>query len=339
MTSKGPPVAKSSRTSGPDPAAILDGLRKALSGQKPLLGKGDCLFPDTVKGRPLAQAAVDQGYLITRTETVPPSGRKKGKEVVIGELTEKGRQYVLEVESPKEVLQALLPAVQTLAEGHTQQSKSDTLRPELEKATQACVKAIEGAFAKLQKTVETAFAKLQETVVKALPAPFAKLEEAVVKVLPAPAPKPFLDPGPVLSALQAALTRVAVPSGSTPSVPSQSAPPTHQSSAVEEAAPKPITTPAPVVESGQLREAIRQAYDHLCLFVEFRDKLVEIPRLYHETVRRSPDVTLERFHRELEALSDERKVELHKLNEVHMAKERDLAIEKDDRLYYYVFWK
>jgi hypothetical protein len=52
-----------------------------------------------------------------------------------------------------------------------------------------------------------------------------------------------------------------------------------------------------------------------------------------------PRLTVERFHQELEALSSERKVELHKLNEVHMAKERELAIEKDDRLYYYVFWK
>jgi hypothetical protein len=88
-----------------------------------------------------------------------------------------------------------------------------------------------------------------------------------------------------------------------------------------------------------VRTALRQAYDELCLYVEFRDKLVEIPRLYHETVRRLPGLSVEWFHRELEALSNERKVELHKLNEVHLAKERNLAIEKDDRLYYYLYWK
>jgi hypothetical protein len=307
---------------------VLDGLRKALTGPKSLLGKDDCLFPNTAKGKPLAQAAVDQGYLITRTETVPPSGRqKKGKEVVIGELTEKGRQHILEVDSPKSVLQALLPAVQALAEGPKQQPKTDNLRPELERATQACVKAIEGAFARLQKTVEDAFAKLQG---------------AVVKALPSSASTPSLDPGPILAALHAALARMEVPMGATAAVPLSPRPAqgaTGPAPAAEEVIHKPTGAAAPAISTEQFRSAIRQAYDHLCLFVEFRDKLVEIPRLYHETVQRLPGLAVERFHQELEALSNERKVELHKLNEVHMAKERELAIEKDDRLYYYIFWK
>jgi hypothetical protein len=306
---------------------VLDGLRKALSGPKPLLGKDDALFPSSAKGKPLAQAAIDQGYLITRTETMTPSGKqKKGKDVLVAELTEKGRRHVLEVDSPKSVLQALLPAVQALAEGPTQQPKTDEFRPELEKATQACVKAIEDAFAKLQNTVEKAFAKLQE---------------AVLKALPPPAPRTTLDPGPVLAALQAALARVEVPTGATAAAPSPPpAPrPTSPAPPAEEVSHGPKPTPAQTIPAEPLRSALRQAYDHLCLFVEFRDKLVEIPRLYHETVRRLPGLPVERFHQELEALSNERKVELHKLNEVHMAKERNLAIEKDDRLYYYVFWK
>lgn len=321
-------MAKAPRASGPDPAAVLDGLRKALAGPKPLLGKDDALFPSAAKGKALAQAAIDQGYLITRTETMPPSGRqKKGKEVLVAELTEKGRQHVMEVDSPKSVLQALLPAVQALAAGPTQQPKTDEFRPELEKATQTCVKAIEGAFANLQKTVEGAFAKLQE---------------AIVKALPAPTPRASLDPGPILSALQAALARVQVPTGATVA-PSSPPPPAHRPTSptptAEEITHKPKPAAAPAISTEQLRSALRQAYDHLCLFVEFRDKLVEIPRLYHETVQRLPGLSVERFHQELEALSNERKVELHKLNEVHMAKERNLAIERDDRLYYYVYWK
>jgi hypothetical protein len=307
---------------------VLDGLRKALVGPKPLLGKDDCLFPNTAKGKPLAQAAVDEGYLAIRTETVPPSGRqKKGKEIVVAELTEKGRRHVLDADSPKAVLQALLQAVHSLAEPPRPNQATDNLRPELEKATQVCLKAIDGAFAKLQKTVEGAFAKLQE---------------AVIKALPSPAPTHSIDPGPILAALQAALARVEVPTGTTvgaPLSPPHAPAPTDTAPEAGEVTHEPKATTAPAISSEQLRSALRQAYDHLCLFLEFRDKLVEIPRLYHETVRQVSGLSVERFHQELEALSTERKVELHKLNEVHMAKERNLAIEQNDRLYYYVFWK
>ncbi len=103
--------------------------------------------------------------------------------------------------------------------------------------------------------------------------------------------------------------------------------------------PKPPVDPPPEEVVADLRSAIREAYDYLCLFHEFRDKLVEIPRLYHETAKRYPGLSVETLHRELTALSDEWKIELHKLNEVHAAKDRHLAIERDDRLYYYVMWK
>jgi hypothetical protein len=304
-------VAKSSPAPGPAPAAILEGLRKALAGPKPLLGKGEALFPAAAKGRLLAEAAVEQGYLVKRTGTVPPAGgRGKPKEVVLGELTEKGRQHVLDADSPKAVLEALLPAVQALAAGPAPGQKADGPRPELEKATQACVKAVEGAFAKLQKALEAAF---------------ARLEQAVAKATPAPPVGPPVDPGPVLAALQAALARVAIPPQAGVSPAAQPSPP-----AVE---------PSTALTAEQLRAALRSAYDHLCLFVEFRDKLVEIPRLYHEAAERLPGLSAQRFRHELEALSAERQVELHKLNEVHLAKEPELAIEKDGRLYYYVFWK
>jgi hypothetical protein len=321
-------VATSSRTSSPDPAAILDGLRKALAGPKTLFGKADALFPSGAKGKPQAEAAIEQGYLISRSETIPtpPGKRGKPKEVVVGELTDKGRQYVLEADSPKRILESLLPGVQALAARQTSQPRADDFRPELEKVTQACVRAIEDGFAKLQKSVEAAC---------------TKLEQAVMKALPTPETGPPLDPRPVLAALEAALSRVSLPAppgaaattpGPIPSPPALPVP-SPPTPTVQEVKPRQA------IPAEQLRAAIRQAYDHLCLFVEFRDKLVEIPRLYHEAVQQLPGLQVERFHRELEALSAERKVELHKLNEVHMAKERALAIEKDDRLYYYVYWK
>jgi hypothetical protein len=302
-------LAKKSNSAASEDVALLDGLRKALAGPKPLGGKGDCLFPGK-KLEKAAQEAVDRGYIMTRTKTIPAAGRKKAQDVVVAELTEKGRQFVLDTDSPKAILQALLPSVQSLAAEHTQQRQVDALHAELQKTTQECVKAIEKAF--------------------------AKMEAAVAKALPAPVTGPSFDAQPLLNALQQTLARVTAPSSAGTNV-APPAPPTPPVRPPDQ--PKPPAESTSRITSEQLRQALRQAYDHLCLFVEFRDKLVEIPRLYHETVRHLPGVSVERFHRELDALSAEWKVELHKLNEVHAAKERELAIERDDRLYYYVFWK
>jgi hypothetical protein len=185
--------APTSRSSGPDPALLIEGLRKALSGAQPLLGK-DALFASTAKGKELARVAVEEGYLASRTETIPPAGKKgKAKEIVLAELTPKGRQHVLESDSPKKVLEALLPAVQALSGGPKTAAPPDAVRPEVERAARACVQAIEEGFAKLHKTVETAMSRLEQTVVKALPA------------APVGAPP---DPATVLAVLREALARV-----------------------------------------------------------------------------------------------------------------------------------
>ncbi len=117
--------------------------------------------------------------------------------------------------------------------------------------------------------------------------------------------------------------------------------PTNGTKAVD--VPKPVVpTPAappvaPVITD--LRTAIKAAYDHLCRFVEFRDKLVEIPRLYHEVKERRPSTSVQEFKDELWKASSDRIIELHEINEVHMAKEPELAIHRDDRLYYFIRWQ
>lgn len=88
-----------------------------------------------------------------------------------------------------------------------------------------------------------------------------------------------------------------------------------------------------------IEAATRTAYDKLRHFVEYRDGLVEIPHLYNETRKSLPELKIKTFHDHLLRLWDERKVELHVLNEVREAKEPDKAIHKDDSLYYYLFWK
>jgi len=105
----------------------------------------------------------------------------------------------------------------------------------------------------------------------------------------------------------------------------------------EEETEKPVPPPSPPTKD--LRIVIHEAYEHLCLFDEFQDRMVKIPRLYHETAKRFPGLNVEAFHQELEALDKDWKVELHKLNEVHLAKEKHLAIERGDRLYYFIIWK
>ena len=108
---------------------------------------------------------------------------------------------------------------------------------------------------------------------------------------------------------------------------------------LDEPEPKPPITPLPR-PSIPLRQALKEAYDELCLFEEFSDTLlVELRRIYHKVVERIPQLTVGQFHRELEHLRREGKIELHDLNEVHLAQERELAIERDDRIYYYVYWK
>jgi hypothetical protein len=84
---------------------------------------------------------------------------------------------------------------------------------------------------------------------------------------------------------------------------------------------------------------LREAYDELCLFVEFQDGVVELPRLYRKAERLRPGLTVREFLDELQRLWDERAVELKIRNEVATATEVDKAIWHNERLYYYLLWK
>jgi hypothetical protein len=101
------------------------------------------------------------------------------------------------------------------------------------------------------------------------------------------------------------------------------------------AAPSPgaRTTPTP-----SLRTVLRQAYDDLCQLIDFQDRLVPLPRLYHQARQALPSLSVEAFHTELQLLWDQRVLELQILNEVRMATEPDKAIRRGDNLYYFVLW-
>ena len=94
---------------------------------------------------------------------------------------------------------------------------------------------------------------------------------------------------------------------------------------------KPVTTP-------DLPTIIKAAYDHLRKFPEFRDGMVDLPSLFHETKNRFDSLTEKQYHDAIWQLNTQKKIQLHELNEVHKAQEKHLAISKDDRLFYYLFW-
>lgn len=170
---------------------------------------------------------------------------------------------------------------------------------------------------------------------------FAALVKSAQKVLEA-ASQVTLDE--VLRRLKKALEQLpAVPemdsvpapgtshSGSTPVLPAPK--PTHTL-----VSPHPELKPEPST-SERIRIGLKAAYDELCLDVEFQDKVVEIRRLYHETLKNLPGLGVEQFHRELKHLQHSRIVELQALNEVQKAKEPELSISDGDRLLYFVIWR
>jgi hypothetical protein len=171
-------LAKQKITSPED--AVLKGLAKAfhaLPDALPLVGTGS-LFGKT--GAEVADRAVAGGYLLRRDEAVGTG--KKRKTVTTGVLTEAGIEKVLDRDSPKTQLEALAPLIERL--GHQPPAPDMGLvRVELEKATAACVRAVESAVARMQ--------------------------QAVLEALPQhPAAVPL---GPVLSAVRSAADRVKAP--------------------------------------------------------------------------------------------------------------------------------
>jgi hypothetical protein len=321
--------------------ALVVCLRRVQTKVLPLQSKGGAnpvegIFPVGKAGNPLAERAQTEGWVEEVKEARTVTTRRQNREqtttrnVSIGwRLSAKGQQFLAEKDSPKAVLEALLPLVKQLIDRKPQAAPDLTaFNATVKKATEECVGAIEKAFAGLQETIEAAFEKMQAVVVAAAPA------------------APASDHGSVLRAIQTVVGRLQSPApvhmpeaklASTPPV--QVAPPP---APVGEKIATPVPVPSPAnapISSETLRKTLKDVYDYLCRFEEFQSKLVELRRLYHEAKRHLSALTVEQFHEEMEALNREWKVELHILNEVMLAKERELAIWKNDRLYYYAFWK
>jgi hypothetical protein len=116
-------------------------------------------------------------------------------------------------------------------------------------------------------------------------------------------------------------------------------------------AAKPATPAPPAPEAApaasdpahvaKVQGTIKEAFNHQLMFDEHEGGYMPIFRLYYEALKRHPGLTVPEFHEHLKDMQNNYELELHKLNEVHMAEHPDKAIvtgkgTKDERMYYYV---
>jgi hypothetical protein len=165
-------------TSSTDPLILA--LGAAVAGPKLLVSKGgkspvEGIFPSGKKGKELVDRALAEGYL-TRKEERVKSGRSTTTQVY-GVITEKGMRAFASLNSPKDALTALVPAVTKLSNT----SAADPAK---------IITAIETATAKCVGTISNALAALREEVLQAMTAADA------------------LAPAPILAALSTALAKV-----------------------------------------------------------------------------------------------------------------------------------
>ena len=291
-----------------DPSKLLDGLKKAIPGPVDKLQGPQGLFPGGARSKPLADHAKDQGYVAERKETRPPTGRnRQSREVTVYALTDKGRQYIAEAESPRPLLEAILPLLQTIAD-----KERETAEPQYETvvadARKQCIDSIQSAFGKLQQSIDSAMQQFDKQVTAAQPSGSTQSDE-LANILPL---------------LQSVLGQ------------STQAPSSKLEPKVDPPEPPHIVDE----ESTDVRKIIKDSYDYLCRMKQFHEtKLVELPWLFSEAKDRIPSLTIVGFHDALQDIEKDGLAQLMVINETHDAKRKEYALLRNDRLYYYILWK
>lgn len=86
------------------------------------------------------------------------------------------------------------------------------------------------------------------------------------------------------------------------------------------------------------RKNLADAWNHQKLFVEHRDGMIPLSRVYWEMQKRQPGVTLDQFHAAVDEISRTRGAEMHVLNEISKipADEREATINRNDRHYHFL---
>ena len=303
---------------------LLGALRKGLGGAILLkevkktakLEAADGMFVAGKASDALIEKAKDDGLIEVKVEEKAVAGSKKVTKVEKAELTPTGRHKVLSIDSPKQQLETLAVAVSKLTDQLAKLNAAvptgDGLEGAFQTFTFAAQRKFEAFLGELQTDFAAQFKKesgpdmgSMQTLAATL---LGEVKHAVAKATDAigaePEPRPKLPP---------VVPPVVVP---------------------------PVVVPPVPPSQDDLATVLKDTYELLCLFEEFRrDKIVELPSMYHETKKKLPSLTVAEFHSELMKLWDERQLELKILNEVTLAKEPALGIEMNDALYYYVMWK
>jgi hypothetical protein len=287
-----------------DPLVLLCLLAVRQLGGKSVPAKQD-LFAKGLKG-PL-QTALEKGWLEAKKAALQLPGKAKPSKVDVLDLTDEGDRVVRQAAQP-EVLQA--SATGQLA----------GLRRQLEEDRQQLKDEILALFSspKGGKPKTGAVAKEASGLAKAV-AELGKRLEKVEAALQAGGNQEVLQK--IDEAFAGLLDRLGqrVPHG--------------QAAPVSPASPAAGTAPTPA-----LRVVLRRAYDSLCQLIDFEDRLVPLDRLFHQARHEFPGLTVDAFHRELQALWDERELELQVANDPRAVKEPDKVIRRGDNLYYYALW-
>jgi hypothetical protein len=255
----------------------------------------------------------------TKIATMTKTGKASSKQVAVLDLTEKGEQYLRRAADPA----ALAATNNGYLAGMRQRLEADhrQLRAEVQAVLQAKGEGKESDDSKTTKALDN-LGKQVNTLVEKVEKLRMDLDKQLGKMKPA-----AQDAGDskIIDRLDQAFAAMVNRLDKTINAFSGVSRPDHQ------------TAPAPAPLS--LSNALRTAYERLCRFVEFKDGVVELPRLYHETRKTFPSLSVKEFHDELMALWQRKEVELHVLNEVHLAAEPDKGIEHNNKLYYYARWK
>lgn len=287
-----------------DPHVLLCLLAVRQFGGKSIPAKQD-LFSKGLKA-PL-KIALEKGWLQANKIPLQLPGKTKLSKVDVLDLTADG-EVILRHAAHPEVLAAA--ATGQIAELHRQLEDD---RQQLKAEIRSLLSAKKGGKGKAD-AVEKEAAALSKTVGE-----LAKRLGIVEAALQSRSPDPVLQK--IDDAFMNLLNRLQqmIPQGT--------------AARMEASSPQASFAPG-----GVLRTGLRQAYDALCQLIEFEDRLVPIPRLYHQARNAFPDLSVAAFHAELQTLWDRRELELQVVNDPQAIKEPDKAIQRGDNKYYYVIW-
>jgi hypothetical protein len=301
---------------------LLDVLRKLVDGRTQVLHgtrAQNPVFPGGAAGQKLLDKAMAEGYVEEQPPPEPPRGKSKTPPRY-GRLTDTGRRFLIDSDPVVKLLGELQPTVKELAQRIPAQPAREPSQDE--QITQMVRRSCDELKQTLEALLDQAVRSLQENLLRTVqemqgPSPAAQLGQVLLTVQ---------------QVLERAYPEALKQAGGTPEVSVPAA-------KVEEAKPEPTPPPTvPVAPAEPLRDVLHRAYDNLCLMVDYRDGLVELPHLYHEVQKSQPGLTVEAFHREVQSLWRDREIQLHILNEVRTAKEPEKGIWWDDKFYYYLLW-